>query len=429
MTTKKDNIRIIGQGTYGCVYKPEIECANSKKKRGNTNTEYISKILNNNNFSQKEIEIGKMILQIPNYKDRFAPIESSCPINYANIDKNALTSCKPINRNNNNVEGFISCKIRYIGEYNLGKVMNNIVMNKRNNEQKMNHYFRRLAETHIYLLESVELLNKNGILHMDLKDTNIMFDTMNNTPIIIDFGLSYKTESLKIENYINKTQKMFGVVNCEWYNPWCIEIILLSKVSHMIRQISNNTEIVVVEQIIEDRNIQLLKERCDEYINKRAIFELSLFDKDEINTYRKNLNDFIEGLKKKKWVEIWEILKNTHESWDNYSLSVIFINELNVLGLLDNKQNLFIKPYANELKKILLSDISKRPKAEETKIEIHKIFQTINKSLYNKSIDEFQPDNSKVNQKRLTLSYETLLLENRIIKLMKNKHSNKIIQR
>ena len=428
MTTKKDNIRIIGQGTYGCVYKPEIECANSKKKRGNTNTEYISKILNNNNFSQKEIEIGKMILQIPNYKDRFAPIESSCPINYANIDKNALTSCKPINRNNNNVEGFISCKIRYIGEYNLGKVMNNIVMNKRNNEQKMNHYFRRLAETHIYLLESVELLNKNGILHMDLKDTNIMFDTMNNTPIIIDFGLSYKTESLKIENYINKTQKMFGVVNCEWYNPWCIEIILLSKVSHMIRQISNNTEIVVVEQIIEDRNIQLLKERCDEYINKRAIFEMSLFDKDEINTYRKNLNDFIEGLKKKKWVEIWEILQNTHESWDNYSLSVLFVNELNVLGLLDNKQNLFIKPYANELKKILLSDISKRPKAEETKIEIHKIFRTINKSLYNKSIDEFQPDNRKVNEKRSTLSYETLLLENRIIKHI-NKHSNKIIQR
>jgi len=427
MTTKKDNIRIIGQGTYGCVYKPEIECANSKKKRGNTNTEYISKIMNNNNFSQKEIEIGKMILQIPNYKDRFAPIESSCPINYANIDKNALTSCKPINRNNNNVEGFISCKIRYIGRYNLGKVMDNIVMNKRNNEQKMNHYFRRLAETHIYLLESVELLNKNGILHMDLKDNNIMFDTINNTPIIIDFGLSYKTESLKIENYINKTQKMFGVVNCEWYNPWCIEIILLSKVSHMIRQLSNKTEIVV-EQIIEDRNIQLLKESCDEYINKRAIFEMSLFDKDEINTYRKNLNDFIEGLKKKKWVEIWEILQNTHESWDNYSLSVLFVNELNVLGLLDNKQNLFIKPYANELKKILLSDISKRPKAEETKIEIYKIFQTINKSLYNKSIDEFQPYNRKVNEKRSTLSYETLLLENRIIKQI-NKRSNKIIER
>ena len=426
MTTKTKDIRIIGQGRYGCVYKPEIECADSKKSTSN-GIEYISKVQNNNYLSKKEIEFGESIQKIANYNKRFAPIESSCPINYEN-DENALNklieSCKSMARINN-VEGFISCKIRYVGRYNLGEMMDNIVKNKRKNQQNMDKYFRTLAETHVYLLDSIQILNKNGILHMDFKVNNVMFDTKNYVPIIIDFGLSYKTESLKIENYINRTQKMFGVENCEWYNPWCIEVVLLSKVSHMIRQLSNTTELVV-EQIIEDRNIQLLKESCGKYIDKRAIFEyeFGLFDKAEISEHRRSLNNFIEGLKNKKWIDIWEILTITAESWDNYGLSVLFINELNVLGLLDNKQNLFIKSYITELKKILLSDIQKRPKAEETKIKIHHIFQTVNQSLYNKSISELKPDNKRLNEKRTTLSYNSLLFENRILNQFESDNKN-----
>ena len=49
MTTKNQDIRIIGQGTYGCVYKPEIECKDSTKS--DTDMDYISKIQNNNYFS------------------------------------------------------------------------------------------------------------------------------------------------------------------------------------------------------------------------------------------------------------------------------------------------------------------------------------------------------------------------------------------
>ena len=40
------------------------------------------------------------------------------------------------------------------------------------------------------LLEAVEHLHKNGIMHRDLKPQNIIFDTEANLIKVIDFGLS-----------------------------------------------------------------------------------------------------------------------------------------------------------------------------------------------------------------------------------------------
>ncbi len=428
MTTKNQDIRIIGQGTYGCVYKPEIECKDSMKNK--TDTEYISKIQNNNYFSKKEIDIGKMIITIEDHSDYFAPIESSCPINYAKIDNKSLTSCKPYKKNS---EGFISCRIRYIGRNSLGKSLGRILSGGRETKQKLDQYFRRFAEMHIYLLNSVSILNKKGILHMDLKENNIMFDIKKKLPIIIDFGLSYKTKKLSIENYIEKAQNQFGVSNSEWYNPWAIEVVLLSNISNMMRQISYSNE--VKDQIIEDDKLQILKNSCDEYIKMHNIFKINLFSKDEIEQYRNSLINFIDGFKKKKWIEIWITLTSTYESWDNYSLTVLFVNELNMLNLIDNnnnnnnnnnKKDMFIEPYVKELKTILISSILKRPNAEDTKKELNILFKTINKQKYENTIKDLNNNMNNMNNMnklRSSLMYETIMEENRIIKQI-NKRKN-----
>ena len=415
MTTKNQDIRIIGQGTYGCVYKPEIECKDSTK----SDTEYISKIQNNNYFSKKEIDIGKMIINIEDYSDYFAPIESSCPINYAKIDNKSLASCKPYKKNS---EGFISCRIRYVGRNSLGKTLGRILSGGRETKQKLDQYFRRIADMHIYLLNSVSILNKNGIMHMDLKENNIMFDIKKKLPIIIDFGLSYKTKKLSIENYIEKAQNQFGVSNSEWYNPWAIEVVLLSNISNMMRQISYSNE--VKDQIMEDDKLEILKNSCDEYIKMHNIFKINLFSKEEIEQYRNSLIKFIDGFKKKKWIEIWDILTSTYESWDNYSLTVLFVNELNMLNLIDNdKKDMFIEPYVKELKTILISSILKRPNAEDTKNELNILFKTINKQKYENTIKELNNDMNNMNKMRSSLMYETIMEENRIIKQI-NKRKN-----
>ena len=415
MTTKNQDIRIIGQGTYGCVYKPDIECKESMKHKTNSNMEYISKIQDNNNFSKREIEIGKMIKNIKYYDNYFAPIVSSCPINYDNIDKNLLKSCKPYNSDKRSKEGFISCKIRYVGKYSLGESLEKLLSNDRGIKQKMDQYIRQLADIHIYLLDSISKLNKNGILHMDLKENNIMFDVKKKLPIIIDYGLSYKTENLSIENYISKDNNQFGVVNSEWYNPWTIEVVLLSNISNMMRQISYSND--VKDQIIADDKLEILKKCCAEYIKTHDIFKIKLFSKEETDKYYNGLVELIDGFKKKKWIELWDKLISTYESWDNYSLTVIFVNELNLID--NNKKDMCLVPYMEVLKTILTSSISNRPNANDTQKAINILFKTINKRQYMDTIQELNNDRKKM---RSSLMYETLREEDRIIKQLKNQN-------
>ena len=57
----QENIHIIGQGTYGCVYRPNIDC---KTKQIGSN-EYLSKMQRKDKTSKNEIIIGKIITSLP----------------------------------------------------------------------------------------------------------------------------------------------------------------------------------------------------------------------------------------------------------------------------------------------------------------------------------------------------------------------------
>ena len=51
----QNNIQIIGQGTYGCVYRPNIDCQTKKID----SKQFLSKIQRKDKTSKNEIVIGK----------------------------------------------------------------------------------------------------------------------------------------------------------------------------------------------------------------------------------------------------------------------------------------------------------------------------------------------------------------------------------
>jgi tRNA A-37 threonylcarbamoyl transferase component Bud32 len=62
------------------------------------------------------------------------------------------------------------------------------------------------------ITEMIELMHKNGIYHRDLHAGNIMYDTNNNTPVIIDFGhalKSYFSDPEPRDVYENQYAKMW----------------------------------------------------------------------------------------------------------------------------------------------------------------------------------------------------------------------------
>ena len=56
---EKKDVYILGQGTYGCAYKPKIPCVDDKLEDKN----YISKVQMDDKTSKYEIEMGTLIFQ------------------------------------------------------------------------------------------------------------------------------------------------------------------------------------------------------------------------------------------------------------------------------------------------------------------------------------------------------------------------------
>ena len=180
----QNNIQIIGQGTYGCVYRPNIDCQTKKID----SKQFLSKIQRKDKTSKNEIVIGKKIISLPKniYSNRFAPILESCPIEIGKMEEQQFSTCKMIVQGKEKIKktGLLSNKIQYVGEQTLGDYLESELTTKDNTTQ----YIKKVAESHLYLLKSLEILNQTNVLHLDLKHNNVMFDEKKGFPIIIDFG-------------------------------------------------------------------------------------------------------------------------------------------------------------------------------------------------------------------------------------------------
>ena len=220
----KKEIILLEQGTYGCIFKPEISCkkANPKKSIHSIHQKYVSKIQLEKD-ANRELEIGKIIQKIPSYRYYFAPILDTCPVNVSTIDQTQIEKCNLITRESKlskQPPKFISSKIQYLGKTTIGDYLFQLAKNPR-------QYIEKILDTHLYLLDALSRLDESKITHLDIKGNNIMYNETNDLPIIIDFGMAIKdVEGLDKSEYKSKFPTVF-----EEYFPWCIDIIIMSYIA------------------------------------------------------------------------------------------------------------------------------------------------------------------------------------------------------
>tara|TARA_E500000178_G_scaffold208470_2_gene205796 strand:- start:3910 stop:5199 length:1290 start_codon:yes stop_codon:yes gene_type:complete len=415
MSSEKD-IHIIGQGTYGCVYRPNIDC----KTNEIGSRKYLSKIQQKDKTSKNELKLGKKIIKSlpkPVYNSRFAPILESCPINIGKMEKDQFSTCKMIVQENNAITktGLISNKLMYVGKLTLGSYLESELINKNKTLQNAILYCKKLAETHIYLLESIEILNNINIIHLDMKYNNVMFDDIRGVPIIIDFGLSYNSKYLDINRYV-KQKETFGIA-VPFYLPWPIEVIMLS---YLANELKTNSRHIDEEKLkTQFDKITMFKEICSQYVKKNILLQNSeIFKKDEKEHYTKMLHNWVESWKGTTWRDVWTILSNNHKSWDNYSLCIMYLMELQISGLQlisnvnDEKENNFLKKYIVVLKKEILSKPTERSNAGITRKELHNVFSQANKIEYKRVLQKFslliKDNKAKIKKDRISHNMKTL---------------------
>ena len=80
---------LIGRGSFGCVFKPEISCNGSKKKRSDKNVSKIFFGKDSLKEAKEELKVDSIIQKIPNYDDWSHIWTHTCkPQKYQKIRKN-----------------------------------------------------------------------------------------------------------------------------------------------------------------------------------------------------------------------------------------------------------------------------------------------------------------------------------------------------
>lgn len=178
---------IIGSGGYGCVFRPSLKCRGQSR----TKKKMVSKLMETK-YAQQEyneiVQYKNILNTIPNYQDYFL-LENITICDPDKIDKSDLTNyidkCHALNQDYG--ESYINAhldefKILTIpdGGIDLEKYMKNIEY------ATLPSVNNRLIDL---LVHGIIPMNKLGILHADIKQSNILIN--NKHAKLIDWGLAF----------------------------------------------------------------------------------------------------------------------------------------------------------------------------------------------------------------------------------------------
>jgi serine/threonine protein kinase len=325
----------VGEGSYGCVFKPAMTCSDGTSKKG----KYITKV------TSKEV-----IADTIEKNDILKSIDS-------NLQITDLSSCelseKSINQAMRQCEFFVPNKTIYglnipdIGDASLLKI--------EKIEDRFIEYFERTTINDfigmiIRLCYDIEYINRNKIFHLDIKEDNILFD-LNSEPqfklIDFDFINKFSFENVELLGILrNNTQ-----LNRSYFTP--PELIFTSFLpripeSAMVEDYvfsldTTDPNGVIVDKTFGPQHIErayFFKTTTTWYFLKKHTFSSptspSYFERtyDYIeqneSTTRTILEENMDFLRREYAGDTWEkFILGLLESWDAFGYGVAMISFIN----------------------------------------------------------------------------------------------------
>ena len=333
--------KLIDEGGFGCIFYPGIECDGNTSK----NPKYVSKLHKKNYHTVNEYNIGKKVTSIPLYQYYFAPVVNMCNIDIAKIDKKERDMCRVITREKNNSK-FVIMKLPYIKNISLINYITNPTIEKK-------EIIAYIFDSYKFLLNSLMMLNENGIVHFDFKIPNILIESKTKTPIIIDFGLSIPIDKLSPSTY----SKYFYAYNASYY-IWSIDI-------HIINYVTNVNSVLTYDELVLLVNTSV-----------RSNPALQIYSQDFIQKYIEISIKTYEKYTKMNALDIVNELVKNNNTWDNYSLSVMFLYLIHFISANGIINNSLIKEFSEILILNIHPNCEKRLSFSETKKRYDKIFSS-----------------------------------------------------
>ena len=225
------------------------------------------------------------------------------------------------------------------------------------------------------MIESIERLMENGIVHYDLKLQNILMNLKTDTPIIIDFGLSIvvgKTPTMNAEFW-----KLHFYKYSPDYYVWPLE-------AHVINHVHN----VSASGVLTRADVESI---CETYVNANEA--LRIFSKGFRARYLKACMEQCD-----RWVGVERdaacagLIAGWH-TWDNYSLSIAYLQIIGFIseaGFIDNQ---LIVKYVQLLLMNVHPDPDRRKSVGDTKRAFTDMFYMNQRvEMYDNIVEHFNTD-------------------------------------
>ena len=236
---------VIGEGTYGCIHKPSLECKNRKKI---DYTNKVSKVIDKDH-AKSELKEYNMVSKIDTELKYYMGVPIKCQLkktvkNKTSIDKCENTKLKRAFEKNINS---LSLLIMKDGGMNLKEFA------KRNADVGMN------SELELFWIElqrmfyGLFVFQKHNIIHYDLKPQNMVYDESTRRVNFIDFG--HMRTMKKAISDSSKSKNYLSVFH--WSYPF--ECYFLNKINYTYFAKYNQQEKIGFYQTVLQKTEELQK--------------------------------------------------------------------------------------------------------------------------------------------------------------------------
>ena len=433
---------VIGSGGFGCIFDPELKCKNKTKKSKGRITKLMKKSSVEKEY--KEITRFKPLLdKIPNYSNYFLIDGFSVCVpdkltrnDLENFNKkcSALKKMKLTPSNiNDNLDQLYSLNMPY-GGIDVDDYIEKFSTNS-NKMISLNH-------TLIELLQNgIEPMNQKGVLHCDLKSSNILVKEEDNKIItrIIDWGLSthYNKGSNIPERVMNRPfQYNVPFSNILFNNTFNkLYTSFLKQLSE--RQTFENTKLFVIDYVLK-----WVQERGQGHLKTITSILYSIYD-DDYNEFNFSMdktsayNNSLEIIFKYLTDIIITFTKDDRFDSKRY-FSNVFIKNLDVWGFImtyipffehiniteNNSHSHLIKNKFKSLINILIT-YSDTPINTNEVVELLYSFDNIFHSL-NQSYKSNSSKSKSKSKSKKSVSKHTLLISDKQLSINTKKQKKKI---
>tara|TARA_B100000902_G_scaffold373620_1_gene401759 strand:- start:1763 stop:2881 length:1119 start_codon:yes stop_codon:yes gene_type:complete len=328
--------KLLSQGGFGCVFHPGLNC----NAQPTNNNSIATKVQIRNFNSENETEIGEIISSHEGYKLFFLPVIDRCALDIRKADKTELNKCEVIKSMD---EEYVAMNIPFVQSMPFTEVLSTL---------KSRDIVLTTIETYKYLLMALDKLHTAKVVHFDLKMENILFTKGTTDPRIIDFGISIPMENLDDHNMHN-----YFYVYAPDYYVWCLDI-------NVIAYIINETDNVLTEDDAVEI-AELTAASCtilDDFGSEFADDYRDMCIRQAKTYVGKNRDEVVYDLLSKCW------------TWDNYSLSIMFIKVLTSMFPSKESRNKLVVLFLELLIKNIDPNPDNRLSIEETQKHFDDIF-------------------------------------------------------